>query len=169
MSNVTQMQFRYFSPVEGRVVQRFGTDAYIGASRGPKGFAVNPDAVVAIPVTEITPRLKTWRNLVSRGDLVERTEQDFVAWQGERKRRTEVAVAARKKKQADDAEEAKRAADDVAAKAKAAADEVFVDDEPETQDDTPTAAPPPNDPPQSKPSGKQGKGGGKKGGGKGRR
>ena len=97
MTNVTEMKFRYFSPVEGRVVQRFGSDSYIGASRGPKGYTINLDAVVAIPEAELAARPKSWRNLLKRGDLRERTREEYEAFQKKRQAKSEAIRAARKK------------------------------------------------------------------------
>ena len=149
MTNVAQMKFRYFSPVLGRVVQRPGTDTYIGASRRPGGFVVNPAAVVAIPESEIIGRTKTWNNLVKRGDLIAVTEQAYIAWQEARTRKGEAAKAARAAKQQEQQKSAKPAggADDQAGDSNAQ-----------------PSAPPSNEPPSLKQSG-----GKKKGGGKGRR
>ena len=41
------MDFKYFSSVQGRAVQRYGTDSYIGATKTPKGFVWDVDRVVA--------------------------------------------------------------------------------------------------------------------------
>jgi len=89
MSTSGAIEFRYFSPVAGRVVPRFGTDSFIGASRGPKGFTVNSHVVVAVPAAEVARYPKEYRNCLTRGDLVSRTKSDFEAFQSERRQKSE--------------------------------------------------------------------------------
>lgn len=84
MSTKAPVEFRYFSPAKGRVVPRYGAGSFIGASRGPKGFTVNTEAVVAIPVTETNRFHKEYRKAVELKDLVERTKKDWEAWQEKR-------------------------------------------------------------------------------------
>jgi len=77
---MTEMSFRYYSPVEGRVVPRFGTQTFIGASRSPSGFVINTVAVIAIPESEVAKFPKEYRNAISRGDLVAKTKADHDAF-----------------------------------------------------------------------------------------
>lgn len=72
-----QIKFRYFSPVDGHVVARFGTGSNIGASRGPNGFVINPDMVVPIPVSEIQRYTKEYSDALRNNELVERSQEDF--------------------------------------------------------------------------------------------
>ncbi len=101
MSQAQQM--RYFSPVAGRVVERFGSGGTkIGATRTDKGYVINLDAVVAIPLAETKRYIKEYRNLLrDRGygpDLIERTKRDYDAWLAKRKAKAEADAAALKAK-----------------------------------------------------------------------
>lgn len=91
MSDAPQMLFHYFRAGRG-VVARYGTDAFIGATRGPKGFVVNPDAVVAIPETELRVHRKSYASDVRLGALKRATAAEYQAYQD--RRRTKAAPAA---------------------------------------------------------------------------
>jgi len=68
---MTDIVFRYFKSVHGRVVKRANTDTYIGCVRGPKGFVWDTDKVVPIPVTEVTRYLRDYEKAKRCGDLLE--------------------------------------------------------------------------------------------------
>lgn len=96
-------KMHYFSPMPGRAFRRPGSDQFIGASRTPKGFVINPEAVVAISDTEMMPFRKDYNQAVRLGDLKRRTKKEYEAWQQLRTRRSE-KKAAERKKQAKEAE-----------------------------------------------------------------
>ena len=93
-------KIHYFRPVKGKVCRRFGSEAFIGASRSPTGYIINTDAVVAITDIELAPYRKDYASYIRHGDLVKATKSEYTTWQNKRKKATEAAVAARKKKAA---------------------------------------------------------------------
>lgn len=75
-------ELRYFSPVKGKVVRRYGTKGVIGAVLTKTGYEWDEEAVVAIPITSIRPYLKEYNRALKgvRGggpSLIERTKADF--------------------------------------------------------------------------------------------
>ena len=95
MAAVKPGEFVYYSPNKGRVVARFGSSTFIGASRGPKGFRVDPNAVVAIPANEARIHLVSYRNAIRHKDLVERTKGHYDAYQAARTAKSEARGEAR--------------------------------------------------------------------------
>lgn len=91
---MAEIKFRYFSPNEGRAVARFGTGSTIGATRGPAGYSINPDAVVPIPESEVAKYAKEYRDALRHGDLTERTEADYQAFEEARRPRPKKEEAA---------------------------------------------------------------------------
>lgn len=76
-----QPKFRYFSPMPGCAVARYGTGAHIGATRTPTGFVIDPEAVVAIPESEVLMYSKEYVDAVRHSELRERKQEDFDAQQ----------------------------------------------------------------------------------------
>lgn len=95
---MTEAKFRYFSPGDGRAVTRYGTDQLIGGTRTAGGYVVNTAAVVAIPVTEFNSFRREYLFGLKNGDLVEKTDADYAAWQVARKEAIKAAQAAREPK-----------------------------------------------------------------------
>lgn len=79
MPEAKKIEFRYFSAVEGHLVARYGTDLQIGATRGPKGWEINPDLIVAVPMDEVRNFVREYGDALRRGELVKRTQQEFDA------------------------------------------------------------------------------------------
>ena len=100
-------KMHYFSPMPGRAFRRPGSEQFIGASRSPTGFKINPDAVVPISELEMRPYRKDYDQAVRLGDLKRRTKADYDAWLTLRKQRSEKAGADRKKEKAKDAKKKK--------------------------------------------------------------
>lgn len=119
-------QLHYFKSVNG-VTARYGTDSYIGARRGPKGFVVNRDAVVVIPHAEFRQHRKAYGNALRNKDIERVDEAAYDAYQAKRK--------------ADAEAKAKQAKEDKAAADKVAADKVAADKAAaaEAEDNTETA------------------------------
>ena len=80
MAEAKPTTFEYYSPAKGRVVARYGSASFIGASRGPKGFRVDHTVVVAIPENEARIHLASYRNALRHGDLIERSKEDYDAY-----------------------------------------------------------------------------------------
>lgn len=72
-----QMKFRYFSPMPGCAVARYGTPVHIGATRTPTGFVINPDEIAAVPEREVNMYAKEYMDAVRNKELRERTEEEF--------------------------------------------------------------------------------------------
>jgi hypothetical protein len=108
----------FVSPVAGRLVSRPGAPhAYVGArlttaaerADGAEPFVWDLETVVPFSAPEFQRYERELRAAVRRGDLLERTPEDFAAWgkaqeQREAKREAELAKAAK--------EEARKAADE---------------------------------------------------------
>lgn len=90
-------KMHYFSAEPGRAFRRPGTQSYIGAKRGPDGFVINPDVVVPIPRAEYLKSVRDFTAAVRRGDLHERTSQDYEAWQSKRAAENDRVKAAKVK------------------------------------------------------------------------
>jgi len=73
-------EFQYFSCVEGHVVQRYGTDTYIGVTRTANGWEWDTEKVVLIPIAEIARYRREYLRAVKEGSLTERTKQDHDAY-----------------------------------------------------------------------------------------
>lgn len=118
MSNAAAPEFHYVSCVPGRLVTRFGTGSYIGATVDLKTGEQNydPNEVVAIPLVEWLTYVREYGRLVRAGDLIKRTKAELDSWR--------VAQAAASKKEADDAAASLAAAakETAAAEKKSAAD-----------------------------------------------
>lgn len=102
-------KMHYFRAVEGHAARRFGSEAFIGCSRGPKGFTWNTDVVVAIPETEMLPYRKDYNSYVRHGDLKRATEVEYKAWIDKRNAQgdaVKVKADQRRKDAADAAEKA---------------------------------------------------------------
>lgn len=111
----------FVSPVAGRLVSRPGAPhAYVGArittqeerADGAEPFVWDPETVVPFSAPEFQRYERELRAAVRRGDLLERTPEDFAAWgkaqeQREAKREAELAKAAKAAEA-----EAKKAADE---------------------------------------------------------
>ncbi len=107
----------YFKGVQGRACPRYGTEAFIGCRRGPKGYIWNVDAVVAIPDIEIAPNRKAYASHVRLGDLLVATKEDYDHWLEQRK---QASIAKRAERDAERAEQqaaAKKAKAELEAKA----------------------------------------------------
>ncbi len=83
-----EIEFRYFSPVEGHAVARFGTGSTIGASRSPSGFVINPDAVVPIPKDEVARYAKEYADAIRHGELLEKKQADYDAFKAKQAERS---------------------------------------------------------------------------------
>lgn len=83
--------FLYFSPHAESAVTRFGSSSLIGATRGPKGYVINPDAVVAIPVQEVRRFISEYRKAVANESLVQKDEDAYNAFRESRKTKTKEA------------------------------------------------------------------------------
>ncbi|MCP4674347.1 MAG: hypothetical protein GY854_02280 [Deltaproteobacteria bacterium] len=73
-------KFRYFSSVQGQVVQRYGTDTFIGVKRTANGWDWNDESVVPIPETECSRYEREYQNAVRNGALKIRTQKDYEAY-----------------------------------------------------------------------------------------
>ncbi len=102
-------QMHYFRSVKGHAARRYGSEAFIGCSRGPKGFTWNTDVVVAITDTEMMPYRKDYASYIRHGDLKRATEAEYDAWQATRKATREAALAEREKVKADEKAEREKA------------------------------------------------------------
>jgi hypothetical protein len=81
MSRVDPSKFHYFSPVEGRVVSRYGSTGYVGARYEQGiGFVVDTNVVVKISDAMYRGHLKAWRRALRDGSLVEKTAEDYQAY-----------------------------------------------------------------------------------------
>lgn len=81
MSRVDPNLFHYFSPVEGRVVSRYGSTGYVGARYEQGiGFVIDPGVVVKISDAMYRGHLKAWRRALRDGSLVEKTSEDYQAY-----------------------------------------------------------------------------------------
>lgn len=121
-------KMHYFRPVKGRAVRRCGSNAFIGATRGPKGYTWNTDVVVAITEREMRPYRKDYVSSVRHGDLKRATKTEYEAWLNKRQAATE---------------EAKKKRDEAKAKAEADAEkkaEAVAPPDDETQDDSDASA-----------------------------
>ena len=83
---MTNEDYRYFSCVEGHVVARFGSgQLYIGVQRDPAhGWVWDPDAVVAIPTTQMIRYHREYSRALREGALIERTREEYDAEQERR-------------------------------------------------------------------------------------
>ncbi len=106
-------KMHYFRPVEGHACRRFGSESFIGCTRGPKGYTWNTDVVVAISDTEMMPYRKDYTSYLRHGDLKRATKSEYEEWLAKRKAATEKAKADREQRIADEA----KAAEAKAAKA----------------------------------------------------
>ena len=75
--NQPESKFKYFSCVKGVVVQRFGTDTFIGVRKTSKGWVWNEERVIRLPENEVTRYIREYNNAIKAEALVERTEKDF--------------------------------------------------------------------------------------------
>lgn len=105
-----EREYRYFSPSPGHAVARYGTTATIGATRGPHGYVINPDSVTAIPITETQRYAREYLKALERKELVERSKEEFDAYQAKRKVERKAENEAEAKARADE-EAANEAAD----------------------------------------------------------
>lgn len=81
MGTTQPPKFKYYSPMPGCAVARYGTGAHIGATRTPTGFVIDTESVVAIPETEVAMYSKEYSDAVRNEELRERTEADYQAQQ----------------------------------------------------------------------------------------
>ena len=118
---------RYFSAKADRLVTRYGTNTYIGASVTAKAgekpvITSNEKVVVAISDAEFAKYGREYLRLEREGSLIKRTQADFDAMQK--------AEAEASKKEAD---ALKAQADKAAAEAKAQSDKEAADREAEAK------------------------------------
>jgi hypothetical protein len=71
--------FRYFSSVEGRAVQRFGSKGFVGAKRTIDGHEWDVNCIVAISLGELARYGREYGRALAEGSLVERTAKEFAA------------------------------------------------------------------------------------------
>lgn len=126
----------YYSAVEGRAFRRPGTNTFIGAVRRQGGFDINTEAVVPIPEAEIAKYRKDYVMAKRRGDLQERTEADFKAWQDKRAARSKKIAEERKAKAGKAKAEAAPQVEDPVAEPDMPAEDA--EDTDGGEDDTPT-------------------------------
>lgn len=113
-------KMHYFRSIQGHACRRFGSEAFIGCTRGPKGFTWNTDAVVAIPESEMLRYRKDYNSYIRHGDLKRATKSDYDKWiakrqaQGKREESEAKAVKieAAKAAKVEDAKLAKAANDE---------------------------------------------------------
>ena len=113
-------KMHYFRAIEGHACRRFGSEAFIGCARGPKGFTWNTDVVVAITDKELAPYRKDYNSYLRHGDLKRATKADYDKWIAKRKDAGEKLKSDRDTARKVAAKEAEKAAKDVAKAAKAA-------------------------------------------------
>lgn len=107
-------KMHYFKAVEGHACRRFGSEAFIGCARGPKGFTWNMDVVVAITDIELAPYRKDYNSYLRHGDLKRANKADYDKWLAKRKTAGEKIQAVRDKAKKAAAKLAKEAAKEVA-------------------------------------------------------
>lgn len=77
------MQSLYVFPVEGKPVQRYGTNVLIGATRSAKGrgntIVWTPDVVVHIPPEEFAKYGREYRRALESGSLKRASAADWAA------------------------------------------------------------------------------------------
>lgn len=73
--------YSYYGPVAGRVVERYGTGTFIGALKTKTKFVQDLAIVVRVPADEHEKHSRSYAQAVHHGDLVERTEADYDAYQ----------------------------------------------------------------------------------------
>ncbi len=112
-------KMHYFRAIEGHACRRFGSEAFIGCARGPKGFTWNTDVVVAITDNELAPYRKDYNSYLRHGDLKRATKADYDKWIAKRKTAGNKLKDARDKAKKAAAKEAEAAAKEVADKAAA--------------------------------------------------
>lgn len=83
---------KFYKPVEGRIVRRFGTDAHLAArmqfepakraGQPPRAMGYVQDLTRVVKVTDLEFRKfrREYLNCVRHGDLTEATVEDFNAW-----------------------------------------------------------------------------------------
>lgn len=94
-------KMHYLKAVKDRACPRYGTEAFIGCRRGPKGFVWSMDAVVAITENEYAPHRKAYDMHLRHGDIKRAIKADYDAWLAKRKADAEARRAARDKQRAD--------------------------------------------------------------------
>lgn len=74
-----KIEFRYFSCVQGSVVQRFGTGSYIGVSKEPgkTDWVWDEEKVVPIPKDECLRYHREYQNALRNKSISERTEEEY--------------------------------------------------------------------------------------------
>ena len=108
MAETETPEMLYFSSVQGRVVARFGTGAFIGCKKEVKRnkqgaitgrkWVWDTDRVVAIPKIEAVGNLKSYMGAVRRKDLVARTAADHEKWLEKQKEQGEKDAKVSKKR-----------------------------------------------------------------------
>jgi hypothetical protein len=71
------MKFKYFKSVEGHVVQRYGTDTYIGVARVNGKHVWNTKRAVAIPEVEYLRHLKAYNRAVKDKSIIVATKKEY--------------------------------------------------------------------------------------------
>ena len=132
-------KMHYFRAIEGHACRRFGSEAFIGCARGPKGFTWNTDVVVAITDKELAPYRKDYNSYLRHGDLKRATKADYDKWIAKRKDAGEKLKSDRDKARKVAAKEAEKAAKE-AEKAAKAADTTNDDSGSQGTDESGTAA-----------------------------
>ena len=90
-----QFAFHYFRAVQGKAVPRYGSGSFIGATRGKKGFTINPKVVVAIPRKEFLPYQKAYRSALRHKSLAKATDAEYSAYlEGRKKANADVKANA---------------------------------------------------------------------------
>ena len=81
---MTEITFKFFRSVEGKVVPRYGTATFIGALRDNKqGWVWDTTTVVRVPEYEVTRYMREYRRALADGALVECSSADYDAQQTE--------------------------------------------------------------------------------------
>lgn len=86
-------KMHYFKSVEGHACRRYGSETFIGCTRGPKGYSWNTNVVVAIPETEMKPYRKDYTSCVRLGDLLRVDAAAYDEWLSKRKAASEAAAS----------------------------------------------------------------------------
>ena len=75
-------EFRYFSPVAGAVVPRYGSQSFIGVRRDPEqGWVWDLDAIVPVPTSQVDQYQREYRRALADGHLNEHTLAEYEASQ----------------------------------------------------------------------------------------
>lgn len=116
-------KMHYLKAVKDRACPRYGTEAFIGCRRGPKGFVWNLDAVVAITEREYAPHRKAYAMHLRHGDIEKSSKSEYDAWLAKRKAEADARRAEREAEREKQKAEAEAAAEGTNDSGAGAADE----------------------------------------------